>query len=62
MNDHLHPLMAEILRRFAEEARKPTPEAIDEAMRQDKARNGYARRQQSQAMHLQLNDKTGFSF
>ena len=62
MNDHVHPVFADILNGFAKlpASPLPSPEEIDRAVHQDKLNDGYFKRQEAQAMQLQLNRKDLF--
>ena len=62
MNDHVHPIFADILNGFAKLPANPlpSPEEIDMAVHQDKLNDGYFQRNLAQAMQLQLNSKDFF--
>jgi hypothetical protein len=54
VSNQTHPIFADILNRIAADpAKSPAPEEIDAAMLADKLRDGYAQRQQEQALRLQ---------
>ena len=62
MNEHVHPVFADILNSFAKlpASPLPSPEEIDRAVHQDKLNDGYFQRNLAQAMQLQLNRRDFF--